>query len=201
MAKPLYLASRSPRRRELLTWAKIPFQVYVPQEPELKAPKTLKKQSPPQLVKKIAEAKARAALQELTAKGKKHGTILAADTLVFQGKRVLGKPVDRADAKRLLRMLSGKWHVVCTAVSLLEFRNGKRHKAKTFVVKTRVKFFRYDQKTIEWYVATKEPLDKAGAYGAQGHGMTLIERFEGSYTNVVGLPLGETRSALARWSG
>lgn len=201
MVTPLYLASRSPRRKELLQWAKVPFQIYVPEEPEMAAPKQLvKRQSPPELVKKIAQAKASAAFQELTAKGKKRGLILAADTLVFQKNQVFGKPKHRKDAVQLLKKLSGRWHVVCTAVHLLEFSAGKTKKSKSLVVKTKVKFFPLSKETIDWYVSTKEPLDKAGAYGAQGHGMVLIEKFVGSYTNVVGLPLGETLDLLKRWS-
>ncbi len=200
MVTPLYLASRSPRRKELLQWAKVPFQIYVPQEPELPAPKKLQRQSPPQLVKGIAQAKALAAFRELTGKGKKAGLILAADTLVFQGSQVFGKPKHGKEAVSLLKKLSGRWHVVCTAVHLLEFSNGKKRKSKSLVVKTKVKFFPLSPQTIRWYVSTKEPLDKAGAYGAQGHGMVLIEKFIGSYTNVVGLPLGETLKALNRWT-
>jgi septum formation protein len=200
MVQPLFLASRSPRRKELLEWAHFQFEVYVPQEPELPAPRKLLKKSPTQLVKQIAEAKALAALRELTEKGKKQGIILAADTLVFLKDQVLGKPKNPADAKRLLRKLSGKWHVVCTGVSCIHFSQGKMRAKKSFVVKTKVKFFRLNKAQIDWYVKTKEPLDKAGAYGAQGHGMIFIEKFSGSYTNVVGLPLGETQAVLQKFA-
>jgi septum formation protein len=200
MVRPLYLASRSPRRKELLQWAHFQFQIYIPKEPELPAPRKLQKISPTQLVKQIAEAKALAALRELTEKGKKHGVILAADTLVFLKDQVLGKPKNSADAKRLLRKLSGKWHVVCTGVSCIQFSKGKLEKKKSFVVKTKVKFFPLNKAQIDWYVKTKEPLDKAGAYGAQGHGMIFIEKFSGSYTNVVGLPLGETQAVLKKFA-
>ena len=110
--------------------------------------------------------------------------VIAADTIVVLGKNILGKPTDDADAKRMLRELSGKVHEVKTAVAVL-------HKDKTVlkVITTKVFFRTLTEEEIDWYVQTGEPLDKAGAYGIQGKGAVLVERIEGGYDNVVGLPL------------
>lgn len=200
MPAPLYLASRSPRRKELLEQAGIEFRVYVPKEEELPAPKSLKDLGPGRLVRRIAAAKAKAAYRELKGQGIKRGLVLSADTLVFLEGMVLGKPANEAEARSMLRKLSGNWHQVCTGVTCLSFDSGSGH-AKTIHVSTRVKFFPLRKEWIEWYVATGEPMDKAGAYGAQAKGSAFLERFDGSYTNVVGLPLGETLALFEDVSG
>ncbi|MGZ3711205.1 MAG: Maf family protein, partial [Bdellovibrionota bacterium] len=191
MTPSLYLASQSPRRKDLLQQAAIRFEVYVPKTEELAAPKTWKNESPAHLVKRIAEAKAMAGINELAATGKSELLVLAADTLVFMGKRVLAKPLDEVDAVKMLGSLSGKWHTVYTGVTVAQLKNGK-HTVRSFSLSTKVKFFKLEKEQIRWYVATGEPMDKAGAYGAQGYGAALVEKFSGSYTNVVGLPLGHT---------
>jgi septum formation protein len=196
----LYLASQSPRRKELLEKADVRFQVYVPKTEELAAPKTSKKESPAHLVKRIAEAKARAGAAELAAIGKSDLLVLAADTLVFIGQKVLAKPMSQGEAEKMLGMLSGKWHSVYTGVTILQLKNGK-HTLRSFSLATKVKFFKLEKEQIRWYVATGEPMDKAGAYGAQGYGAALVEKFSGSYTNVVGLPLGHTLALLEKVSG
>lgn len=200
MTPTLYLASQSPRRRDLLSQANIRFEVYVPRAEELPAPKTSKKERPSDLVKRISEAKASAALQELTAAGKIGGYVLAADTLVFIGQKVLAKPLDEEDAVRMLKALSGKWHSVYTGVSLARLGE-RRNTLQSFSLETKVKFFPLEPEQIRWYVSTREPMDKAGAYGAQGYGAALVEKFSGSYTNVVGLPLGHTLNFLEKVSG
>lgn len=196
----LYLASRSPRRKELLEQAGINFRVYVPQEEEMIAPKTLRRLQPSGIVKKISAAKAHAAERELRAKGVRKGFILSADTLVFLGAKVLGKPRDKKEAKRMLKQLSGRSHQVVTGVTCVALGNEGRRE-KTIAVSSRVKFFALKNEWLDWYVATGEPLDKAGAYGAQGHGASFIESFTGSYTNVVGLPMGHTLALLEEVSG
>ena len=200
MPAPLYLASRSPRRKELLENAGLRFEIYVPREEELPAPKTLKNLAPGAIVKKIALAKARAAERELREKGVYTALVLAADTLVFLNGKVLGKPADEGEARRMLARLSGNWHQVCTGVTCLAIAGDER-KERTVSVSTRVKFFRLKKEWIEWYVGTGEPMDKAGAYGAQAIGGTFLERFAGSYTNVVGLPVGETLALIEKVSG
>jgi septum formation protein len=201
MKKPiLYLASRSPRRKDLLRQAGLGFRVYVPKKEELIAPKLLRNRSPARIVERIAAAKGRAALKELREQGIRAGLILSADTLVFQNGKVLGKPASKAEAKRMLRQLSGSWHLVCTGVSCLKFGPGGT-KEKTIHVNSRVKFFPLKEAWLDWYVATGEPMDKAGSYGAQGFGAAFIQRFSGSYSNVVGLPLGETLALVERMAG
>jgi len=195
MRPTLYLASRSPRRRELLGQAGLKFEIYVPKEEEIAAPPSTKSDRPGAIVKRIARAKAEAAYRELREKGVETGVILSADTLVFQNGKVLGKPADEADARRMLGKLSGAWHEVCTGVTVLRFK-GDRIAEKTIFVSSKVKFFKLKKEWIQWYVATGEPMDKAGAYGAQAHGAVFIERFAGSYSNVVGLPLGQSVALL-----
>ena len=110
--------------------------------------------------------------------------VIAADTIVVLGETILGKPADTADAKRMLLELSGRVHVVKTGIAVLY-----QDKTVLKVITTKVFFRRLTEKEINWYVQTGEPLDKAGAYGIQGKGAVLVEKIEGSYDNVVGLPL------------
>ena len=119
--------------------------------------------------------------------------VVAADTIVVLGDQILGKPADRADAKYMLKLLSGKAHTVKTATVVLY-----KKKALLQVVTTNVHFRRLAEEEINWYVETGEPLDKAGAYGIQGKGAVLVERIEGSYDNVVGLPLTAVYEMLRR---
>lgn len=197
MSPTLYLASRSPRRKELLAQAGIRFQVHVPKEEEITAPKQRRKQSAREIVKTISAGKAHAAVRELRGMGVNQALVLSADTLVFLNHRVLGKPANEAEARKTLRALSGKTHEVYTGVTVLALQNGKI-KEHAIQVRTHVKFFSLKPQWIEWYIATGEPFDKAGAYGCQGYGAALVESFRGSYTNVVGLPLGETLALLEK---
>ena len=119
--------------------------------------------------------------------------VVAADTIVVLGDQILGKPADRADAKYMLKLLSGKAHTVKTATVVLY-----KKKALLQVVTTNVHFRRLAEEEINWYVETGEPLDKAGSYGIQGKGAVLVERIEGSYDNVVGLPLTVVYEMLRR---
>ncbi len=192
---PFYLASRSPRRKELLAQAGIRFQVHVPEEPELEAPKFRDRVSARKIVHKISHAKGFAAVQELKALGLKQALVLSADTMVFLEKRVLGKPANETEARKTLRALSGKWHEVYTGVTVLLLK-GSTIKEGSIQIRTHVKFFPLKAQWIDWYLATGEPFDKAGAYGCQGYGAALVEEFHGSYTNVMGLPLGESLTLL-----
>jgi septum formation protein len=171
------------------------FTVYVPKVEELLAPSRRGKQSPEAVVKKIAAEKAHHAAAELRGKGTESALILAADTLVFQGSRVLGKPHNKKEAAEMLAQLSGKKHIVATAVHGI-LLDGKKSVEKTVVVKTEVKFHKLSAGFLKWYLDTEEPYDKAGAYGAQGIGASFVETIQGSYTNVVGLPLAETVSLI-----
>lgn len=178
----IILASGSPRRRELLGDAGIPFEVKAPEVDESRHPR----EKPLAYVRRVAQLKHRCVAEVFPRR-----TVLAADTIVVLGSSVLGKPRSRAEATQMLRRLSGRTHVVLTAVVA-----GNRAYRRTQVVRTSVTFRRLSTREIARYVGTGEPLDKAGAYGAQGQGRVLVARLRGSYTNVIGLPMAETLSLL-----
>jgi len=117
--------------------------------------------------------------------------VLAADTLVYRAGHIFGKPAGRSDAARMLTELSGRLHYVATAVCLI---TPDQLLERTAV--SQVRFAALSREEIDWYAATKEPLDKAGAYAAQGHGTEIIKRIDGSYTNVVGLPMEQSARVL-----
>jgi septum formation protein len=181
---PLILASASPRRAELLRAARIDFEVIRSDVDESVVPG----ESPEQHVCRLAEAKA---LAVLTRAGDRH--VLGADTIVAVDGEILGKPRDSDDARRMLRRLSGRQHLVMTAVCLLaaEGHTEARHGVQPSVAVTTVEFAPMSDAEIEWYVASGEPADKAGAYGVQGLASRFVTRIEGSYSNVVGLPVAE----------
>jgi len=170
----LVLASHSPRRRELLTNAGIAHVVRPANVPE----RVLPGESPREHVERLAREKAWA-----VAAGAEE-IVLGADTIVVAGGLILGKPVDADDARRMLRLLSGGVHEVMTGVCL---RRGTR--AVSEVEVTRVRFVPLTEGDIEGYVASGEPMDKAGAYAIQGRAGKFIDRIEGCYFNVVGLPI------------
>ena len=169
------LASSSPRRRELLKLIGIPHEVRAPNIDE----SVRLREAPRRHVERLAREKASAiAVREPDV------IVIAADTEVVFDRKVLGKPVDAADAARMLRMLSGRKHRVITAVAVA--RDGK---LRSGIEEVWVKFRRLRADEIDAYVATGEPMDKAGAYGIQGFGATIVERVEGDYFAVMGLPL------------
>lgn len=179
----LLLASASPRRRELLQQVSIPFAV-APQDVD---ESVLPGEAPRDYVARVASLKADSALDTVTA----DTVVLAADTAVVAGGEILGKPTDRARAISMLRQLSGTAHEVLTAIALRS-----RERRVDEVVAASVWLAPLDTATIERYVDTGEPFDKAGSYGVQGIAGVFVERIEGSYTTVVGLPLAETETAL-----
>jgi septum formation protein len=178
----LILASASPRRRWLLAALGIDFTALPVDIDE--RPSAYEK--PPAFARRMAAEKARAA------GGDGSRWVLAADTIVDLDGRIFGKPVDADDAKLMLGRLSGRTHLVRTAMVLLEPGGAT---AEETLVTTEVSFRALDDATIAAYVATGEPLDKAGAYAIQGEGAHLVDRVVGSYTNVIGLPLPE----VATW--
>jgi septum formation protein len=171
----LLLASSSPRRAELLAAAGIPFEV-VPVDVD---ESVVRLEPPGEHVRRLASEKAAAAFAAHPGR-----VVLAADTIVLVGGEMMGKPRDNADAVRMLRLLSGREHEVLTGVAIFSTRN-----AIVEVARTRVWFNPLSEAEINEYVASGEPLDKAGAYGIQGLGSRFIDRIQGSYTNVVGLPV------------
>lgn len=177
MDQPIVLASASPRRQQLLAETGLPFNVQVPavDEDAIDGP------SPKELAQQRAWYKARAVARTLD-----RGLVIGADTIVVCQGQVLGKPRDPADARRLLRLLSGRSHRVITGVCVCQAPEGR---AVVGAACTKVTFRPLTPAEIERYVATGEPMDKAGAYGIQGRGALLVERIVGDYFNVVGLPL------------
>ena len=182
----LILASASPRRRELLRAIGIPFRV-IPSRVEEAC-------FPGEAPRRFARRAARDKAAEVAARYP--GThVLSADTIVVVGGVLLGKPRDRQDGRRMLALLSGREHLVHTAVCLFREPGGCRNEA---LVTTRVLFRKLSGREIAGYLRTGESDDKAGAYAAQGAGNLLIERIAGSYTNVVGLPMTHVLSMLRR---
>jgi septum formation protein len=192
MTMPLILASASPRRRELLAACGIPFQIIPSMIDEQPLPNELAEA----YVRRLGLAKA-----ESVAQHHPNAVVLGADTIVTIDGLLLGKPRTLDEARQMLNRLSGRAHEVVTGVAVVAGRmsgssNGRYAQE---VVASRVLMRRFTAATIEWYIATGEPRDKAGAYAVQGLGGALVERVEGSYTNVVGLPLTETLSLLRRF--
>jgi septum formation protein len=170
----LILASASPRRRELLTVAGFPFQVRSRPVEETRAPG----EAPEQYVRRLAREKAEAAWEG------RDEIVLGADTTVVIGHRVLEKPADSDDARAMLRLLSGRTHMVITGICL-RHAGGAIDGAES----TLVHFLELSEREIEDYVASGEPMDKAGAYAIQGLASKFVDRIEGCYFNVMGLPL------------
>jgi septum formation protein len=184
----LILASASPRRAELLTAAGIPFDVRPSHVDEGIHPG----EDARAYACRVATEKGRAAVAQAAGR-----PVLAADTVVVIDGQILGKPVDEDDARRMLHLLSGRTHEVLTAVALIkdtrcDFPEGARkpHPVSLQVEVTSVEFARLSEDEIDWYVATGEPRDKAGAYAIQGLASRFVTRIQGSYANVVGLPVG-----------
>lgn len=180
----LVLASQSPRRRELLAGLGFELDVRPANADETQRPG----ETPAEYVLRVARDKARAVPGDV---------VLGADTAVVVKGTVLGKPADPADARRMLRTLSGEAHEVLTGVCVRRNAGALGVELDT-VVTTEVRFARLTSAQIEWYVSTGEPLDKAGAYALQGAGGVFVEAVEGSVSNVIGLPLGETLQLLRR---
>ena len=181
--KILILASNSPRRRELLAEAGVRFEVHAYETDE----RRLDGEAAEHLVQRLSCLKARAA--ETHHPGR---VILGADTVVVLDNRILGKPKSLDEAKRFLRDLSGRTHVVLTGVTLID---GRSH-ADTWLAASHVTFKTLTDKIIDEYVRLTNPLDKAGAYGIQSHGEKLVERVDGLLSNVIGLPVEEVVERL-----
>ncbi|MBR7073108.1 MAG: septum formation protein Maf [Eubacterium sp.] len=176
----LVLASKSPRRQELLKYITEDFTVKTAEVDETLSDGI----SPEDAVLYLSKIKAAPFENE-------EDTVIGADTVVALNGRILGKPADKADAAAMLRFLSGKTHSVFTGVTVI-----KNHTYHSFAVETKVTFFELSDKEIERYVDTLEPLDKAGAYGIQGYGSLLVEKIDGDYFNVVGLPVSKLNRLL-----
>lgn len=174
--RTLILASQSPRRKELLEKTSIPFQTSVSSIDETIDPSM----SPIEIVQSLAYEKAHAVFRQ-----HKDAVVLGADTIVVFQDEILGKPKDEKDAFRMLTKLSGNTHIVYTGVALIS-----EEQEKVFAVDTKVRFWDLSKEEIQNYINTKEPLDKAGSYGIQDVGATLVKDISGDYFAVVGLPVG-----------
>lgn len=189
------LASGSPRRQSLMQLFGKPFEVHPAQIEEHLPPRVPR---PALLGRRLARAKA-----EVVAPHYTDALIIAADTLVVIDGQVLGKPADAREAHEMLRLLSGRTHTVITALCLLLRRDGRTVRLVQDAPRSRVTFRTLSDAWIRWYIATGEPFDKAGAYGIQEYGALLIEKVQGCYFNVVGLPLAtlaQRLEALGLWS-
>lgn len=178
----IILASASPRRKELLETAGAEFEIIVADVDE-SVPEGTK---PEDAAIMTAEKKALA-----VAESHKDSVVIGADTIVVAGEKILGKPTDKTDACRMLSMLSGVEHKVITGVCL-----ACEDKKITFAQVSKVKFYDLTDDEINAYVETGEPMDKAGAYGIQGKGCVLVEKIEGDYFNIVGLPVARVMKEL-----
>lgn len=177
------LASASPRRKQLLEQAGYAFEIVVSDADE-SLPAGI---TPEKAVRRNAARKAQA-----VAETNPGAVVLGCDTVVAIDGEILGKPGDEAEAKRMLRRLSGNTHTVYSGVCITDGET-----ETVFAVATDVTFYALSERTIDAYAATKEPMDKAGAYGIQGLGCVLVKEISGDYSNVVGLPLSESARALA----
>ena len=185
--KPLILASGSPRRRAFLNELGLTFTVRTAEIDE----SVNHLESPEALVERLACEKAITVMKRFPA-----SWVVAADTVVCLGETIFGKPADEAEAEKMMANLSGKTHTVWTGVCLGCHQEKTR---ESVIVQTGVRFIDLSPEMIRSYVATGEPLDKAGGYGIQGKGAWLVAEISGSYTNVVGLPLSQTVSLLLKY--
>jgi septum formation protein len=186
----LILASASPRRRELLAQAGFTFDVFTADIPEVRKPG----EDPIRFVTRLAREKAEAVAERQAVP--RETIVLGADTIVLVDDEILGKPRDAADAARMLRLLAGRSHQVITGICLVKGRERQRAAEATFV-----RFTTLSDEEIEEYVATGEPLDKAGAYAIQGGAGRWVPRIHGCYFNVVGLPLALVSSMIEGMQG
>lgn len=193
MKKRIILGSASPRRRELLEQIGVEFEVKVSSKEEV-----YHSLEPASIVKELALMKAENVAEELEAEDtqEKDLIVIGADTVVVLDGKILGKPKDEADADQMLKALQGRAHEVYTGAAFLTYgRNGEKEVCN-YAVGTRVYVNPMTETEIRAYIATGEPADKAGAYGIQGRFAAYIEKIEGDYYNVVGLPVSRVYETL-----
>jgi septum formation protein len=189
----VYLASQSPRRRQLLEQIGVQYELLLatPEEDAESLEVALPNEAPLTYVKRVTQLKLEAAVQRMKQRGLPNAPVLCADTTVALRRSILGKPENAADALRILKMLSGQTHRVLTAVALASGR--KRVSAVSI---SQVTFAPMTLAEMKNYIATGEPMGKAGAYGVQGAAAAYISQIKGSYTGIMGLPLFETAQLL-----
>ena len=183
----LILASASPRRKELLEKIGLPFTVQ-----PAKGEERITQKSPAAVVMELSRQKA----EEIAAAQTEDCIIIGADTVVARGEKIMGKPKDAADAKQMLRSIADDCHQVYTGVTLI--RTGAHPQSVTFQEKTDVFLYPISDAELDAYIASGDPMDKAGAYGIQGDFAIYVKRIAGDYYNVVGLPIGRVYQELKR---
>lgn len=179
----IILASGSPRRKELLEQAGLTFQIIKSEKEEI-----ITKTDPIEVVQELAHQKAEDVANSIDVLNGKKMMIIGSDTVVVNDDKILGKPKDEADALDILMSLSGRAHAVYTGVSVI-IKDEMGMQSTTFAERTNVYMYPFTKEDALQYIGTKEPMDKAGAYGIQGLGGVLVEKIEGDYNNVVGFPL------------
>lgn len=184
----IILASSSPRRKELLERYNLDLKIYKPQVNETEAVG----EEPIEMAMSLAFEKAYWVSNQF----KNSEIIIGADTIVISDNKILGKPKDEKDAFRMLNLLSGKEHSVITGISIIKANSNIKI---VDYEETKVKFRELSKEKIDRYINTQEPMDKAGSYGIQGYGEILVEKINGCYSNVVGLPLGKLDYLLNRF--
>ncbi len=193
--KTIWLASKSPRRAELLASMGVPFEVLQFKDDGgvlYEVDESVHPGEPPRdYVRRVAFDKALHAVSYVRANGLPERPLLSADTTVALGDRILGKPADAAEAQEMLAALSGQVHDVLTAVVVVD-----GHDIRQMLSVSRVTFMSLNTQTIERYIASGEPFDKAGGYGIQGHAGIFVADMQGSFTGIMGLPVHETALLL-----
>ena len=198
----IILASSSPRRRELMAQAGFAFEVLVSEAYE-----TIEAETPGEMVEVLSERKAAAVAEEIKKQGFAEESVLlvGADTMVAIDGKKLGKPKDEKGAEEMLEELSGRTHQVYTGVTLIRLKKAENgsilQESRTFSEGTDVSFYPLTKEEIRSYIATGEPMDKAGAYGIQGKAAVFVKEIKGDYNNVVGLPIARLYQELKNWSG
>ena len=196
MSRFIYLASQSPRRRQLLEQLGVAHELLLPGADEdaesLEA--VLAGEAPARYVQRVTQLKLDAALQRLQARDLPPAPVLCSDTTVALGPSIFGKPQDAREAQRMLRALSGKTHRVLTAVAV-----GTARQRVAALSISRVRFAALSARQIQEYVASGEPMGKAGAYAVQGRAAAYISHMSGSYSGIMGLPMFETAQLLQRF--
>ena len=191
----VYLASQSPRRQALLDQIGVAYQVLLPSDPAaaeaLEA--VLPQESALRYVKRVTRLKVQAAMQQMRQQSLPFAPVLCADTTVVVDRQILGKPANARQATDMLRLLSGKAHQVLTAVAI-----GHNQDIQLALSRSRVKFAPMTAADIQDYVASEEPMGKAGAYAIQGRASAFISHVSGSYSGIMGLPLYETTLLLKK---
>ncbi|MEY4884056.1 MAG: hypothetical protein RIS34_1910 [Pseudomonadota bacterium] len=196
MRQFIYLASQSPRRGQLLEQLGIRYELLLPDASEdaESLEGVLPNEAPASYVQRVTQLKLDAALQRLKRRALPPAPVLCADTTVAMGRKIYGKPVDAQDARTMLGELAGQTHRVLTAVAIGHGR--QRH---AVLSESRVTFSPMSSRQVRDYVASTEPMGKAGAYAVQGRAAAFISKMSGSYSGIMGLPMFETAQLLARF--